>query len=124
MSTFEIGERDFLLDGHPHRVVSGALHYFRVHPDAWADRIHKAMESAWEVTKRTPLREASFRSVPLTLEARTSKGFSKGELTARLKTDAKPFGRCLAALHREDGGGDRASGEAERLECCDLALGR
>ncbi|PPF43640.1 beta-galactosidase [Pseudoclavibacter sp. AY1F1] len=40
--TFEIGEEHFLLDGAPHRVLSGALHYFRVHPEQWADRIHKA----------------------------------------------------------------------------------
>lgn len=42
MSTFEIGDADFLLDGQPHRILSGALHYFRVHPDQWADRIRKA----------------------------------------------------------------------------------
>ncbi len=42
MPTFEIGERDFLLDGRPRQVISGALHYFRVHPGQWADRIHKA----------------------------------------------------------------------------------
>jgi beta-galactosidase len=42
MPTFEIGERDFLLDGRPHQVISGALHYFRVHPEQWADRIRKA----------------------------------------------------------------------------------
>ena len=42
MSTFAIGDTDFLLDGAPHRILSGALHYFRVHPDLWADRIHKA----------------------------------------------------------------------------------
>jgi beta-galactosidase len=42
MSAFTIGESDFLLDGRPFRVLSGALHYFRVHPDQWADRIHKA----------------------------------------------------------------------------------
>ncbi len=42
MSTFEIGDQDFLLDGQPFRILSGALHYFRVHPDQWADRIHKA----------------------------------------------------------------------------------
>ena len=42
MSTFAIGDTDFLLDGAPHRILSGALHYFRVHPDQWADRIHKA----------------------------------------------------------------------------------
>ncbi|WP_420031456.1 glycoside hydrolase family 35 protein [Streptomyces sp. cg28] len=42
MSRFEIDDRDFLLDGEPFRVLSGALHYFRVHPDHWHDRIRKA----------------------------------------------------------------------------------
>ncbi|MGY4741470.1 glycoside hydrolase family 35 protein [Streptomyces sp. ATMOS53] len=32
----------FLLHGEPFRILSGALHYFRVHPDQWADRLHKA----------------------------------------------------------------------------------
>ncbi|KQQ05939.1 MULTISPECIES: glycoside hydrolase family 35 protein [unclassified Rathayibacter] len=39
---FAIGATDFELDGRPHRILSGALHYFRIHPDLWADRIHKA----------------------------------------------------------------------------------
>ncbi|WP_137844764.1 beta-galactosidase family protein [Microbacterium sp. 2FI] len=42
MATFSIGETDFLLDGQPHRIIAGAIHYFRVHPDQWADRIRKA----------------------------------------------------------------------------------
>ncbi|MEV4149201.1 beta-galactosidase family protein [Amycolatopsis sp. NPDC049691] len=42
MPEFVIGETDFLLDGQPFRILSGALHYFRVHPDLWADRIDKA----------------------------------------------------------------------------------
>jgi len=42
MPNFSIGDTDFLLDGAPYRVLAGALHYFRVHPDLWADRIHKA----------------------------------------------------------------------------------
>ncbi|MGW5718332.1 glycoside hydrolase family 35 protein [Amycolatopsis sp. NPDC003865] len=42
MPEFAIGESDFLLDGQPFRILSGALHYFRVHPDLWADRIDKA----------------------------------------------------------------------------------
>jgi beta-galactosidase len=42
VTTFAIGETDFLLDGRPHRILSGAIHYFRVHPDHWADRIRKA----------------------------------------------------------------------------------
>jgi beta-galactosidase len=42
MPDFVIGESDFLLDGRPFRILSGALHYFRVHPQSWADRIEKA----------------------------------------------------------------------------------
>lgn len=42
MPSFAIGDEHFLLDGAPHRIRAGALHYFRVHPDHWADRIHKA----------------------------------------------------------------------------------
>lgn len=41
---FAIGEHDFLLDGAPFRILSGALHYFRVHPGHWADRIRKARQ--------------------------------------------------------------------------------
>jgi beta-galactosidase len=32
----------FLLNGEPFRIISGALHYFRVHPGQWADRLRKA----------------------------------------------------------------------------------
>ena len=42
MASFTIGDTDFLLDGTPHRIIAGAIHYFRVHPDQWADRIRKA----------------------------------------------------------------------------------
>ncbi|MCR2783462.1 MULTISPECIES: beta-galactosidase family protein [unclassified Microbacterium] len=41
-SRFQIGETDFLLDGEPHRIISGAMHYPRVHPDLWRDRLRKA----------------------------------------------------------------------------------
>ncbi|MBR7825486.1 beta-galactosidase [Actinospica sp. MGRD01-02] len=60
---FAIGEEDFLLDGEPTRILSGALHYFRVHPDLWADRIVKAREMglntietyvAWNAHSRRP----------------------------------------------------------------------
>lgn len=44
MSVFTIGEQDFLLNDQPHRILAGALHYFRVHPDQWADRIRKARQ--------------------------------------------------------------------------------
>lgn len=32
----------FLLHGAPLRIISGAMHYFRVHPGLWADRLRKA----------------------------------------------------------------------------------
>ncbi|MFE9625757.1 beta-galactosidase [Streptomyces sp. NPDC006527] len=32
----------FLLHGRPFRIISGALHYFRVHPAQWPDRLRKA----------------------------------------------------------------------------------
>jgi beta-galactosidase len=32
----------FLLHGEPFRIISGAMHYFRIHPDLWADRLRKA----------------------------------------------------------------------------------
>jgi beta-galactosidase len=41
-TSFAIGDRDFLLDGAPYRILSGSLQYFRIHPDHWADRIQKA----------------------------------------------------------------------------------
>ncbi|MCL2728958.1 MAG: beta-galactosidase [Actinomycetia bacterium] len=35
--TYPQGE--LLRDGRPHRILSGSLHYFRVHPGQWADRL-------------------------------------------------------------------------------------
>ncbi|MGO4458138.1 beta-galactosidase family protein [Streptomyces sp. M-16] len=42
MPRLEIAADGFRLDDRPFRIVSGALHYFRVHPGQWADRLHKA----------------------------------------------------------------------------------
>jgi hypothetical protein len=63
-----------------------------------AERIQRAMTLAWESTRRQPIQEVSFRSVPLRLEPRGSPGFTVEDLDRRLKTDTKPFGQCLAAL--------------------------
>lgn len=63
MSTFEISGDDFVLDGHPHQVIAGALHYFRVPREYWADRIRKARQMgldtietyvAWNLHAPTP----------------------------------------------------------------------
>ncbi len=63
-----------------------------------ADRIYQAMANACKNTHRQPLTSLRFRSLPLKLQPRSDAGFSKQELEARLRTDPKPFGQCLAAL--------------------------
>lgn len=35
MTTFEIGKTDFLLNGKPFKIISGAVHYFRIVPEYW-----------------------------------------------------------------------------------------
>ncbi|MFD9723021.1 beta-galactosidase family protein [Streptomyces sp. NPDC059072] len=42
MPRLEIDEDGFRLDDRPFRILSGGLHYFRVHPQQWADRLRKA----------------------------------------------------------------------------------
>ncbi len=31
----------FLLNGKPYKLIAGAIHYFRVHPKYWRDRLRK-----------------------------------------------------------------------------------
>ena len=42
MSLFTIQNNDFTLDGKPFRILSGALHYFRIPRLYWDDRLYKA----------------------------------------------------------------------------------
>ncbi|MDO0909702.1 beta-galactosidase [Streptomyces sp. DT2A-34] len=42
MSALTTSPDGFLLHGEPFRIISGAMHYFRIHPDQWADRLRKA----------------------------------------------------------------------------------
>ncbi|MFI7340838.1 beta-galactosidase [Streptomyces sp. NPDC050085] len=42
MSALTTTSDGFLLHGAPFRIISGAMHYFRIHPDQWADRLRKA----------------------------------------------------------------------------------
>ena len=41
MGEFTYNKDSFLLNGKPHTIISGAIHYFRVHPDYWFDRLAK-----------------------------------------------------------------------------------
>ena len=63
-----------------------------------AERLYVAMRAAGEATRRHPLREIEFRTVPLRLEPRTAPGFTPADLIWRLTNDRRPFGQCLAAL--------------------------
>jgi hypothetical protein len=63
-----------------------------------AKRIHEAMREAWKNTNKKPLEECAFRSTPLKLPVRSSAGFTQDDLEKRLKSDARPFGQCLAGL--------------------------
>jgi beta-galactosidase len=40
----DVRQHSLLLDGQPCRLVSGAMHYFRIHPDYWLDRLRKAKQ--------------------------------------------------------------------------------
>ena len=40
MTTFAIQD-DFMLNGQPVKLISGALHYFRIVPEYWQDRLEK-----------------------------------------------------------------------------------
>ncbi|WP_369142726.1 beta-galactosidase family protein [Streptomyces sp. R44] len=42
MPDLQTDKAGFLLDGQPFRFLSGGLHYFRVHPEQWQDRLRKA----------------------------------------------------------------------------------
>ncbi len=41
MNEFLIGKKDFLLNGEPVKIISGAMHYFRVPREYWRDRLLK-----------------------------------------------------------------------------------
>jgi len=41
MSIFYCQDGKFYLDGEEFTILSGAIHYFRVHPDYWRDRLLK-----------------------------------------------------------------------------------
>ena len=44
MSTFVVEQDRFTLDGKEWKLVSGAMHYFRIVPEYWEDRLQKLRE--------------------------------------------------------------------------------
>ena len=51
----------FLRAGEPHLLISGALHYFRVHPDQWRDRLRapSGVRMRQQTTSRSSKRTSS-----------------------------------------------------------------
>jgi len=41
VATLTYSDSTLLRDGRPHRMLAGAVHYFRVHPDQWEDRLRR-----------------------------------------------------------------------------------
>lgn len=41
MGILTYDKKNFLMDGEPYQIISGAIHYFRVHPQYWEDRLKK-----------------------------------------------------------------------------------
>jgi hypothetical protein len=66
--------------------------------DRLADRLYKAMGAAWTATRRRPIADIEFRSVPYRLEPRADAEFTIKALEVRVKDAKRPFDRCLAAM--------------------------
>jgi len=43
MKSVQINNKNILIDGVPTQIISAGMHYFRIHPELWKDRIDKAV---------------------------------------------------------------------------------
>jgi hypothetical protein len=41
----------FMLNGKPLKIISGAVHYFRIHPSLWRDRLRKVRAAGLTVVE-------------------------------------------------------------------------
>ncbi|REE81538.1 beta-galactosidase [Paenibacillus taihuensis] len=51
MPILTTNKQQFLLDGEPFRILSGAIHYFRVVPEYWKDRLWKLKEGGFNTVE-------------------------------------------------------------------------
>lgn len=86
MVTLTAGADGFLRDGRPHQIISGAVHYFRIHPDQWTDRLERlralglnTVETyvAWNFHEPEPGRAdfTGWRDLPRFVELAAGHGF-------------------------------------------------
>ena len=51
MSVFTHNDKEFLLDGKPFQILSGAIHYFRTVPEYWDDRLEKLRQCGFNTVE-------------------------------------------------------------------------
>ena len=51
MGILTIDRTQFLMDGKPYRIISGAMHYFRIVPEYWEDRLRKLKECGFNTVE-------------------------------------------------------------------------
>ncbi|MFR5864801.1 MAG: beta-galactosidase [Acutalibacteraceae bacterium] len=51
MPVFSTADGVFSLDGKPMTILSGAIHYFRTHPDQWRDRLEKLKDCGFNTVE-------------------------------------------------------------------------
>ena len=49
--TFTVDEHNYLMDGKPFHLLSGAMHYFRIPKDYWYDRLLKLKECGFNTVE-------------------------------------------------------------------------
>ncbi|NUM52635.1 MAG: hypothetical protein HUU46_03225 [Candidatus Hydrogenedentes bacterium] len=64
-----------------------------------ADKIHGGMKAAWDNMEKFPIETIAFRAAPMTLEPKSSAGYTEAELRAQIgDASLKTFKRNLAAM--------------------------
>ncbi len=51
MGSFSYNDNDFLLNGEPFQILSGSIHYFRVIPEYWRDRLEKLKQCGFNTVE-------------------------------------------------------------------------
>ncbi|MBQ8369175.1 MAG: beta-galactosidase, partial [Clostridia bacterium] len=51
MGIITYDNKNFLMDGEPYTIVSGAMHYFRIPREYWTDRLTKLKECGFNTVE-------------------------------------------------------------------------
>ena len=106
MPVFSTADGVFSLDGKPMTILSGAIHYFRTHPDQWRDRLEKLKDcgfntvetyTPWNLHEKTPGKFdfTGMLDIGRFLDLAADPQTSGGLLVALPREDAEPLLRKL-----------------------------